>query len=79
MSQVTRFARGRTTLYAAFHGEGTPSINVWSWSRKDAETMVADRAANGEGFPGERVVRCTIEFYNRQLIKAGASSAQVLR
>ena len=59
--------RRRTTLYAAFTGKGVPVINVYSWDAKALDVMLADRLANGDAFPDEHRVRCTIEFYRRQL------------
>lgn len=64
-------ARKRTTLYGAFTGDGEPVLNVWGWERRKVETLVSDRHANGEAFPYERVVRCTVAVYRAKLAAHG--------
>lgn len=59
----------RRTLYAGFMGDGTPVIGLWGWDKKKIELFASDRVANGEAFPGEHIVRCTVEFYDRKLIE----------
>lgn len=66
--------RKRTTIYAAFSGSGVPVQNAWDFSKPKLEMLVSDRIANGEAFPGEHVVRVTIEFYNRKLTECGITS-----
>ncbi|HZN64405.1 MAG TPA: hypothetical protein VFB66_03835 [Tepidisphaeraceae bacterium] len=67
----------RTTLYAAFTGTGEPVLNVYGWNKGRLATLLADRAANGEAFPGEHAVRITVSYYNR--ILAGRNWPQVVR
>lgn len=54
----------RVTLYATFTTAGEPCHNVWDFNRKRLEVLLSDRVANGEAFPGEHIVRCTVQFYN---------------
>jgi len=61
----------RTTLYAAFNERGVPCINVWDFDRKRLETMVSDRVANGEAFPGEHIVQITVAKYSQMLRELG--------
>lgn len=69
--------RKRTTLYAAFTGSGEPALGVWDWNRKRLETMISDRAANGEAFAGEHAVRVTVSFYNSIITRHGWPAIEV--
>lgn len=72
----TRIAK-RTTLYAAFTGDGTPALGVWDWNRKRLETLISDRTANGEAFAGEHAVRITVSFYNAIITRFGWPAIEV--
>jgi len=61
----------RTTIYAAFDLDRRPVLGVWDTSRSRLAVRISDRVANGEAFPGEHVVRITIEYYNRLLAPSG--------
>jgi hypothetical protein len=61
----------RTTIYAAFSGDGVPCINVHDFNRARLESLVNDRRANGEALPGEHIVHCTLAVYNTQRAALG--------
>lgn len=63
--------RKRTTLYAAFTPIGDVVVNVWDWRKKELETLMSDRRANGEAIDGEHMVRIYVTTYNEMLSKRG--------
>lgn len=63
--------RRRVTLWAAVTTDGVPVQNLWDFSLRRLDVLIADRAANGEGFHGERCVRMTLRFYDALLARHG--------
>jgi hypothetical protein len=61
----------RTTIYAAFSGDGVPCVNVYDFNKARLVTLLNDRRQNGEALSGEHIVHCTLADYNRQLAALG--------
>lgn len=56
------------TVYAAVHGAGVPSYNVFGVNREAVEVIMADRRANGEAWADERLEEfCCLHAYNARL------------
>lgn len=54
----------RNYLWAAYDAKDNAVHNVWAWEKERAKTLICDRHANGEAFPGEHVVRVQVDAYN---------------
>lgn len=59
---------GAGPIFAAIHGAGVPSINVYGVNREAVELIMSDRRANGESAPEERLEEfCCLHAYNARL------------